>query len=143
MDEIENINVLFVAGFGPVVRDEDKSTEFYVDTLGLQMKHEENGYFHTEELSGINHFSLWPLSQAAQSCFGTDTWPEDVPVPQAWVEFDVEDVETATNTLTAQGYQLLVDARTEPWEQVVTRVLGPDGLLVGITHTPWMREDGV
>jgi hypothetical protein len=88
----------------------------------------------------VNHFALWPLSHAAQSCFGVDTWPEDVPVPQAWIEFDVEDVENATNELKAQGYQLLVDARTEPWEQVVTRLLGSDGLLIGITYTLWMRD---
>jgi hypothetical protein len=27
----------------------------------------------------------------------------------------------------------------EPWGQTVTRLLGPEGLLVGITHTPSMR----
>ena len=37
------------------------------------------------------------------------------------------------------GYQLLVDTRKEPWGQTVTRLLSPEGLLVGITHTPWMR----
>ncbi|MGF6303006.1 hypothetical protein OKW43_005763 [Paraburkholderia sp. WC7.3g] len=31
-------------------------------------------------------FALSPLSQAAQSCFGKDVWPDDIPVPQAWLE---------------------------------------------------------
>jgi hypothetical protein len=26
------------------------------------------------------------------------------------------------------------------WGQIVTRLLGPEGLLVGITHTPSMRK---
>ena len=49
-------------------------------------------------------------------------------------------IEKATAELKSQGYQLLVAMRTEPWGQVVTRLLGPEGLLVGITHTPSMRE---
>lgn len=137
------MNVLFVAGFGPIAQKSDTSYTFYRDILGVRMKREESGYAHTEELAGVNHFAVWPLSHAAQSCFGTDTWPEDVPIPQAWMEFDVEDVENATNELKANGYRLLVNARTEPWNQIVTRLLGPDGLLIGITYTPWMREEGV
>jgi hypothetical protein len=41
----------------------------------------------------------------------------------------------------SRGYLLLVAARKEPWGQVVTRFQEPEGLLVGVTHTPWMRED--
>jgi hypothetical protein len=52
----------------------------------------------------------------------------------------VADIEKATAELKSQGYQLLVAMRTEPWGQVVTRLLGPEGLLVGITHTPTMRQ---
>ena len=60
-------------------------------------------------------------------------------VPQAWPEFDVEDVTSATEELRRRGYRLLVAARREPWVQAVTRFLSPEGLLVGVTHTPWMR----
>ena len=133
------MKVLFVAGFGPILRDAEASVAFYRDTLGLPFK-EDDGYFHTEEIPGVKAFALWPLSQAAQSCFGVDTWPDDLPVPQAWLEFDVEDVEAATAELSARGYRLLVTARTEPWGQIVTRLLGPEGMLVGVTVTPWMRE---
>jgi hypothetical protein len=134
------MKVLFVAGFGPIVTDEKAISAFYLDTLGLSMEKEADGYTHTEKLAGVNAFALWPLSQAAQSSFGTDTWPDDVPVPQAWIEFDVEDIEAATAELTSKGYKLLVSARTEPWGQTVTRLLGPEGLLVGVTVTPWMRD---
>jgi hypothetical protein len=134
------MKVLFVAGFGPILRDEAATTALYRDTLGLPFK-ENDGYFHSEEVPGVKAFALWPLSQAAQSCFGTDTWPEDLPVPQAWLEFDVDDVETATEELAAKGYRLLVRARTEPWGQTVTRLQSPEGMLVGVTVTPWMREE--
>jgi hypothetical protein len=108
--------------------------------LGLPFKEEADGYLHTGELDGVKHFALWPLAQAAESCFGTDQWPGDLPVPQGWVEFDVEDIEKATEELKSQGYKLLVATRKEPWGQVVTRLLGPEGLLVGITYTPAMRK---
>lgn len=135
------MKVLFVAGFGPVVRDQATSAAFYMDALGLTMESDDDAYFHTGSLPGVKHFALWPLAHAAQSCFGTDTWPEDVSVPQAWIEFDVDDVAAATAELTGRGYTLLVAAKTEPWAQVVTRLLGPEGLLVGLTFTPWMRDD--
>jgi hypothetical protein len=92
-----------------------------------------HGYFGSERVK-------WPLSHAAQSCFDSDTWPRDVPVPQGWLEFDVEDVSTATETLKKLGYRLLVEAREEPWGQIVTRLLTPEGLLLGITYTPSLRR---
>lgn len=41
---------------------------------------------------------------------------------------------------TPADHELLVAMRREPWGQVVTRLLGPEGLLVGITHTPSLRQ---
>ncbi len=133
------MKVLFVAGFGPIIRQPAASTALYQDALGLSFT-EDDGYFHTEELPGVKAFALWPLSQAAQSCFGTDTWPESLPTPQAWLEFDVDDVAAATEELTARGYTILVAGRQEPWGQIVTRLLSPEGLLLGVTYTPWMRD---
>ncbi len=134
------MKILFVAGFGPVTRDPKESKEFYVDSLGLTFKEEEGDYLHTEAVEGAKTLAIWPLAQAAESCFGKQTWPDDVPVPQAWLEFDVDDIEAATNELVAKGHRLLVLNRKEPWGQFVTRVLSPEGLLVGITYTPWMRQ---
>ena len=136
----QNIDVLFVAGFGPIVRDPAASRKFYCEALGLPFKEDASGYLYTAELDGVKHFALWPLAQAAESCFGTDQWPGNLPVPQAWIEFDVANIEQATAELKSQGYKLLVAMRTEPWGQTVTRLLGPEGLLVGITHTPSMRK---
>ncbi len=133
------IKTLFVAGFGPIDRDGSKTPGLYKSLLGIPFK-EQNGYLHTEELEGVKHFAVWPLAQAARSCFGIDSWPKTIPEPNAWIEFDVDDVKKATAELEAKGYQMLVSNRKEPWGQTVSRFIGPDGLLIGMTFTPWMRK---
>ena len=78
----------------------------------------------------------------------TTTWPAlncrrthfDLPVPQAWLEFDVDNVEEATGELESRGYRMLIKNKKEPWGQTVTRFISPEGLLVGVTVTPLMRE---
>jgi len=134
------MKVLFVAGFGPITTNVKESGRLYRDVLGLPLEEEADDYLHTEKVEGVKGFGLWPLYQAAESCFGTREWPADVVTPQAWLEFDVEDVEEATAELESAGYRLLVRNRKEPWGQVVTRMISPEGFLVGVTETPWMRE---
>lgn len=141
MNEFGDVKVLFVAGFGPVVREAVASRRLYGEALGIHFKEETGGYLHTEALDGAKTFALWPLSQAAQSCFGKDSWPEEIPAPQAWLEFDVDSVERATTALGARGYRMLVKNKKEPWGQIVSRFLSPEGLLLGITFTPSMREE--
>jgi catechol 2,3-dioxygenase-like lactoylglutathione lyase family enzyme len=140
MEPLRKTRVLFIAGFGPIVRDAAASRTLYGQILGIAFEEESGGYLHTEALSGAKTFALWPLSQAAQSCFGTDSWPADIPQPQAWLEFDVDSVEGATEELESRGYRMLVKSKKEPWGQTVTRFIGPEGLLVGVTLTPSMRE---
>ena len=135
-----NIKILFIAGFGPIVRDVAESRKLYREVLGIPFKEETDGYLHTEALRGAQSFALWPLSQAAQSCFGKDSWPDDIPVPQAWLEFDVDSVEKATAHLKSRGYRMLIKNKKEPWGQTVSRFVAPEGLLVGVTFTPLMRE---
>ena len=133
------MKVLFIAGFGPVASEVEDSRRLYEDALGITFKKEDGDYRHTEELKGANTFAVWPLAQAAESCFGTKEWPADIARPQAWLEFDVDDVAEATEEVEKRGYKLLVSNRKEPWGQVVSRLLSPEGLLVGLTLTPWMR----
>jgi len=140
MEQLEKIKVLFIAGFGPIVRDTSASTKLYNQILGIGFKEEDGNYLHTEGLPGAKTFALWPLTQAAQSCFGKDSWPQEIPAPQAWLEFDVDDVEKATAELEAQGHRMLVKNKKEPWGQTVSRFISPEGLLVGLTFTPSMRE---
>jgi len=140
MQGADAVKVLFIAGFGPIVRDPAPSRKLYADDLGLAFKEETGGYLHTEALQGAKTFALWPLSQAAESCFGKDSWPADIPVPQAWLEFEADSVEHATAALERRGYRMLVRLRMEPWGQTVSRFLSPEGLLIGVTFTPGMRE---
>ena len=141
MEEMGNIKVLFIAGFGPIVREANASRQLYSQTLGISFKEEDGGYLHTETLRGAKSFALWPLSQAAQSCFGRDSWPSEIPPPQAWLEFDVDDVKKATAELESRGHRMLIKNKKEPWGQTVSRFITPEGLLVGITFTPFMREE--
>jgi hypothetical protein len=141
MEQMGNIKVLFIAGFGPIVREAAASRKLYSQMLGISFKEETGGYLHTETLKGANSFALWPLSQAAESCFGRDSWPNEVPAPQAWIEFDVDNVEGATVELESQGHRMLVKNRKEPWGQIVSRFITQEGLLLGITLTPSMRKE--
>ena len=140
MQHPKNFQILFIAGFGPIVPDRSTSRTLYGDVLGIPFKEENGGYLHTESLDGAKTFALWPLSQAAQSCFGSESWPVEIPPPQAWLEFDVENVEQATVTLEQQGYRMLVKNKKEPWGQTVSRFLSPEGLLIGIAFTPLFRD---
>jgi catechol 2,3-dioxygenase-like lactoylglutathione lyase family enzyme len=137
------MRVAFVAGLGPLVRDLPSSLAFYRDLLGIPFEGDEDDYVRTDRLSGVNHFGQWRLSDAADAIFGTPQWPADVPVPQANIEFDLESpaaVEAAAAELRAAGHSILVGPKVEPWGQTVVRMLGPEGLLITISYTPWMHE---
>lgn len=140
MPGLGKIKILFIAGFGPIVRDADASRKLYVKALDISFKEESGGYLHTNALQGAKEFALWPLSQAAESCFANPTWPDHLPAPYAWLEFDVDSVERATAELESMGYSMLVKNKKEPWGQTVSRFLDSDGLLVGLTFTPSLRE---
>ena len=134
------MKILFVSGFATLVRDRASSKKLYADALGVSFKQESDGYLHTESLDGTKSFGLWPLSEAAKTCFGTSAWPSDMPVPQANLEFEVDDVATATQELESSGTKMLVKNKTEPWGQIVSRFLSPEGLLIALTFTPWLRK---
>jgi hypothetical protein len=89
MQNLTKLKVLFIAGFGPIVNQTGDSRRLYGDVLGIPFKEESGGYLHTEAVPGAKSFALWPLSEAARSCFDKDSWPEEIPIPQAWLEFDV------------------------------------------------------
>jgi len=137
------LKISFVAGFGPIVRDARASREWWQHVLGMEMGEIAPDYYGTDDLDGVKAFALWPLSQAAESTFGTTEWPAELPVPQAWIELDVESAEAVGEgaaELQSAGYRLLREAREEPWKQTTARLMSPEGLLVGISYTPWMHE---
>ena len=136
------MKVSFVAGYGPIVRDVEASRAFWGAGLGIKLEEAAPSYWTNDDLDGVKAFGLWPLSQAAESCFDTDTWPAELPVPQAWIELDVESpaaVADAVAELEAAGHRMLRGTRLEPWGQTTSHLLSPEGLLVGVTYTPWMH----
>ena len=136
------MEISFVAGFGPITRDAGDARAFWGDGLGITLEEPAPGYLTSDDLEGVRAFALWPLAQAAQSTFGTPDWPADVPTPQAWIELDVasaDAVAEAVAELATNGHRLLRGATEEPWGQTTARLLSPEGLLVGVTFTPWMH----
>jgi catechol 2,3-dioxygenase-like lactoylglutathione lyase family enzyme len=120
-----------------------ESRKLFVEALGLPLKAAEaDDYFHSEEIGGAKHVGVWPLAQAAQACFGTPEWPSERTVPQASIEFEVSDaaaVADAAAELEAKGFELLHEAREEPWVQTVARLQSVDSLVIGISYAPWLH----
>lgn len=136
------MRIEFIASVAVIAADPTESRRLYLDVIGLPLEGQ-GDYFHSERIEGSKHFGVWPLSEAAQACFGTSEWPADRPVPQASIEFEVADadaVAAAGEELRAAGYELLHPARQEPWGQTVARTLSPEGLIVGISYAPWLHE---
>jgi catechol 2,3-dioxygenase-like lactoylglutathione lyase family enzyme len=133
------MKVLFVASFAPIVADPKAARRFFIDGFDLPLDHSAGDYVYGDKLAGSKHFGLWPLEEAAHACFGTNTWPAHLRVPQASVEFEVEDVGAAAAELVGKGHELIHPVRTEPWGQTIARVLSPDGLVVGVCYTPSMH----
>jgi len=137
------MKIAFVAGFGPIVRDATASREFWRKT-GFDLEEAAPGYYATDDTEGVRAFALWPLEQAAENTFGTPDWPGDLPIPQAWIELDVESpaaVAEAAAEMVAAGHQLIRESREEEWKQTTARLISPEGLLVGISYTPWMHQE--
>ena len=139
------MNVLFITSMSVVAANPPQSRKLFMDRLGLPLeKYEADEYYSSDHIPGSKHFGVWPLSQAAEACFGTPAWPAGRVVPQASIEFEVEDaaaVGAAGAELEQAGYELLHPARTEPWGQTVTRLLTEDGLIVGISYAPSLHGE--
>jgi len=133
----------FLATVAVIAPDPTESRKLYVEALGLPLQGERDGYHHSEQIAGCKSFGIWPLYQAAQACFGTDQWPPERPVPQASIEFDVATaamVAPAARELEQGGYELLHEAREEPWGQTVARLQSPEGAIVGISFAPVLHD---
>jgi catechol 2,3-dioxygenase-like lactoylglutathione lyase family enzyme len=134
------MNVEWITSIAVIAADPARSRELYVGALGLPLAPDAGGdYFHSDGIGGSKHFGVWPLAQAAQACFGSDEWPSDRPVPQMSIEFEVQDadaVAAAAVELKERGFELLHEAREEPWGQTVARLLSNEGSIVGISYAP-------
>ncbi len=138
------MKVEFITSIAVVAANPRESRKLYVDALGLPLEGQgEDGYYSSDKVAGSKHFGVWPLSEAAEACFGTSDWPSDVPIPQMSLEFEVESaaaVEAAAHELEADGFSLLHHAQAQPWGQTVARLLSIEGSIVGISYAPSLHE---
>ena len=131
-----------IAGFATITKDPQKSAKLYKEILGLKLESQED-YLFIDKFPGSNHFGVWPLHMAAQSCFGTNEWPINFPEPTSTVEFELgspEEVSEAVEELKESGQQIVHEAIQEPWGQTVARFLSPENVLVGLSYAPWLHE---
>ena len=138
------MDILFIAGVAVITPDSVESRKLFLDALGLPLEADPTGeYLSSGSIDGSKHFGVWPLSQAAEACFGSPEWPAERPVPQASVEFEVADedaVRAAENELIDAGFDLLHPTKTEPWGQTVARVQTAEGVVMGISYAPWLHD---
>jgi len=138
------MDIQFIATLAVVAPDPPKSRELFIGALGLPLEASPGSdYFHSERIEGSKHFAIWPLSEAAQACFGRPEWPADRTIPQMSLEFEVPDadaVQSAAEELRRQGFTMLHDRRKEPWGQTVARLQSQEGSIIGISFAPSLHE---
>ena len=138
------MDIQFIASIAVITSEPKKSRELFMDALGLPLEAGPGSdYFHSEQVDGSKHFGIWPLSEAAQACFGTPDWPADRVVPQMSLEFEVSDadaVQSAAEELRQRGFSLLHDRRKEPWGQTVARLQSEEGAIIGISFAPALHD---
>jgi catechol 2,3-dioxygenase-like lactoylglutathione lyase family enzyme len=137
------VHIEFLSTVAVIAPDPAHSRHLYVEALELPLDGPADGYQHSEQIGGCKSFGIWPLSQAAEACFGTPEWPAERPVPQVSIEFDAANasaVLSAANELEDAGFVLLHPPRTEPWGQTVARLQSPEGAIVGISYIPAFHD---
>ena len=115
------MDIQLIASFAVITADPTADRALFVDAMGLPLHGPESvegsDYVFSDAIPGAKHFGVWPLSEAAESCFGTSTWPDTHPVPQASVEFEVgtaEEVDGAVEELQGGGHRWCTAAGPSP-----------------------------
>ena len=135
------MDIKSIAGFAVISGDSEASSKLYRQMLGLPLT-QQGDYLFLDRFPGANHFGVWPLKMAAESCFGRSEWPDDVPVPSVTIEFELSDipaVEAAVREMKDAGQPFVHEARMEPWGQTLARFISPEGVLVGLSYAPWLH----
>ena len=140
MQEFERIKILFVAGFGPIVRDKIAGRNLYGETFNISFKEESGGYLHTEALKGVQSFALWPLEQAAQPALAEIPGRTTRPFPRHGSNLMSRMSREQLRNWNREAIEF--SSRTR-WNRGVRRshdFFLRKGLLVGLTITPSMRH---
>jgi catechol 2,3-dioxygenase-like lactoylglutathione lyase family enzyme len=138
------MHIQFIASVSLISADSGTTRRLLTGAFGLPLAagSPDPDYVFSERIEGSKHFGVWPLAQAAEACFGSASWPADLPVPQVSLEFEVaseQAVAEAEAELRAQGVRLLHGTRREPWGQTVCRLLSAEGAILGVSFAPWLH----
>ena len=128
-----------LAGIAEIVDDLEAAVKFYRDVLGLKVDTSEADDYASVEIPGVIHFGIWSREAAAEATFGDRTAVDRVD-PGFTIEFEVDDVLTASKTLERRSLQLIHGSKQESWGQTTARFSSPSGALCGIAETPWARR---
>ena len=128
-----------LAGIAEIVDDLEAAVSFYRDDLGLEVDDSVSADYASVKVPGVIHFGLWSRAAAAEATYGDRTAVDRV-TPGLTIEFEVDDVSAASQTLESRGIQLLHGPKAEPWGQTTARFSLPSGALCGIAETPWARR---
>jgi len=137
------MKIVAIAGWATITKNPQASAQLYRDLLGLPLQDMGGDYIAMNGFDGAKHFGVWPLKAAAQSCFGRDEWPSDMPTPSATIEFELADeasVQAAVEEMKSKGQRFVHEARLEPWGQTVARFISPEGVLIGLSYAPWFHD---
>ena len=127
-----------IASIAEIVEDFEEAVRFYRDTLGLEVEVHHDGYANVA-VSGILHFGIWSRGEAAQATFGSPDAVERIPLGFT-IGFEVDEVAGTEKRLSDSGIDVVQPIKTEPWGQITSRFLTPDGAFCEITETPWARR---
>ncbi len=137
------MKIEFMTSVSVITADPQGSRKLFVDLLGLPLDGT-GDYVFSDQIEGNKHFGVWPLTQAARACFGSDEWPSELTIPQVSIEFEVaspQAVREAAAELEARGYEQLHPPREEPWGQSIARWLSSDGSILGISYAPQLHAN--
>ena len=137
--ERSKVVIRHMASIAEIVEDMAAAVAFYRDVLGLDVEWTEGSGYAMAKIPGALHFGIWSREAAAEATLGDKEAASTIPLGFT-IEFEVDEVQAASDTLERKGWKMLQAPKTEDWGQTVSRFLSPSGALCGVAETPWARE---
>lgn len=116
-----------------IVEDLDRALEFYIDILGLTLKHRAEAFAQLE--TGATRLALF-TREAMSVTLGMDLKAPDENAPGFELGFKVDDVDDAFRQLRESGAPEVIAPVDRPWGQRTAYVRDPDGHLIELAQDP-------
>jgi catechol 2,3-dioxygenase-like lactoylglutathione lyase family enzyme len=129
-----------LAGIAEIVEDVPQALAFYRDVLGFEVIQQMENDYAMLSVPGVLHFGVWNRAHAAESTLGSRDRADEITLGFT-IEFEVDDVNEATEKVETGGGKLFHGRREEPWGQISGRFASPGGgAIIGVAETPWGRK---